>query len=93
MEKYVQVYPEEKMSTMVKTITESRKEVVVEEIVVQKEEKKLPKQIITEQKISQPVRERDDDWFFLLGVVPKETAYVPPGTHSFRMSSSNFHLN
>ncbi|XP_044063520.1 uncharacterized protein LOC122881404 isoform X14 [Siniperca chuatsi] len=78
----VQVYPEESISTVAQTITvESRKEVVFEETVVQKEDKKLPKQIIPEQKISQPVREireRDDDCFLLLDVVPRETAYVPP---------------
>ncbi|XP_027142932.1 titin isoform X6 [Larimichthys crocea] len=78
---YVQVYPEESISTVTETIRESRKEVVVEEIVVQKEEKKLPKQIIpVQQKISLPVREIDDDWFLLLDVVPRETAYVPPVT-------------
>lgn len=80
---YVQVYPEESTSTGVEAavVVESRKEVVVEEIVVQKTDKKLPKQIIPEQKISQPVRERDDDWFLLLDVVPRETSFVPPGTH------------
>lgn len=26
-----------------------------------------------------PVTDRDDDWFVLLDVVPKETLYVPPG--------------
>lgn len=84
---YVQVYPEESISTVTETIRESRKEVVVEEIVVQKEEKKLPKQIIpVQQKISLPVREIDDDWFLLLDVVPRETAYVPPGTRRLLMS-------
>lgn len=83
---YVQVYHEERISTVAETITvESRKEVVVEEIVVQKEDKKLPKQIIPQQKISQPVRERDD-WLLLLDVVPRETAYVPPGTHSLKQT-------
>ncbi|KAG8010144.1 Protein 4.1 [Nibea albiflora] len=78
---YVQVYPEESISTVTETIRESRKEVVVEEVVMQKEEKKLPKQIIpVQQKISLPVREIDDDWFLLLDVVPRETAYVPPVT-------------
>lgn len=87
MAEYVQVYPEERISTVAKTITEeSGKEVVVQETVVHKEDKKLPKQIIPEQKISQPIRQRDDDWFLLLDLVPRETAYVPPGTHSLQMS-------
>ncbi|XP_078109293.1 uncharacterized protein LOC144519766 isoform X4 [Sander vitreus] len=72
MVEYVQVYPEESVSTVAETITvESRKEAVVEEIVVQKEDR-------GQQKVSQPVRERDDDWFLLLDVVPRETSYVPP---------------
>ncbi|XP_070690933.1 uncharacterized protein [Pempheris klunzingeri] len=72
MADYVQVYPEERVSTVAETITvESRKEVVIQETVA---DKMLPKQIIPEQ----PVRERDDDWFVLLDVVPRETAYVPP---------------
>lgn len=80
MAEYVRVYPEERISTVAETITVvSRKEVVVEEIVVQKEDKKLPKQIIPEQKISQPVRERDD-WFLLLDVVSRGAAYIPPGS-------------
>lgn len=79
---YVPVYPEESISTVAETITvESRVEVVVDETAVQKEDRMPPKQVIPEQKISQPVRERDDEWFLLLDVVPRETAYVPPGTH------------
>jgi len=82
---YVQVYPEESVSAVAETIAvESKKEVVVEVTVVQKEEKKLPMQIVPEMKISQPVRERDDDWFLLLDVVPRQTSYVPPGTHSLQ---------
>ncbi|XP_039973220.1 uncharacterized protein LOC120783904 isoform X3 [Xiphias gladius] len=78
MAEYVKVYPEESSSAMVETIAvESKKEVVVEEALGQKEEKKLPIQIVPELKISQPVRERDDDWFLLLDVVPRETSYVP----------------
>ncbi len=81
---YIQVYPEERISTVAETVTVvSRKEVVVEEIVLQKEDKKLPKQIIPEQKIPQPLTGKDD-WFLLLDVVPRETAYVPPGTHSMK---------
>ncbi|XP_071325079.1 uncharacterized protein [Trachinotus anak] len=76
---YVQVYPEEGVSAVAETIAvESKKEVVVEVTVVQKEEKKLPMQIVPEMKISQPVRERDDDWFLLLDVVSRQTSYVPP---------------
>ncbi|CAK6960487.1 uncharacterized protein LOC128367095 [Scomber scombrus] len=79
MAEYVQVYPKESIFTVAKTVVVvSRKEVVVEKMMVQKEDKKLPKQIIPEQKISQPVRERDDDWFQLLDVVPRETSFVPP---------------
>ncbi|XP_034553554.1 titin-like [Notolabrus celidotus] len=78
-EEYVQVYPEESISTGVETVTvESRKMVVVEETVVWREDQKLPKQIISEQKTFEPVRQRDDDWFLLLDVVPKEATYVPP---------------
>lgn len=85
--KYAQVYPEDSISTVVETIPlESRMEVVVEETVVQREDMKLPKQIILEQTLSQSVRERDDDWFLLQDVVPRETAYVPPGTHSLQIS-------
>lgn len=77
MAEYVQVYPEESISTMAETITvESRKKVGVEETVVWKEDKELPKQIIPEQKMSQPVRERGDDCFFLLDVVPRENVRV-----------------
>ncbi|KAF7665728.1 hypothetical protein LDENG_00132620 [Lucifuga dentata] len=76
---YVQVYPEDKVSAVVEAMAvESRQEIVVEEIVVQKEDMRLPKQIVPELKISQPVTERDDDWFVLLDVVPRETPYVPP---------------
>ncbi|XP_022617645.1 uncharacterized protein LOC111234028 isoform X1 [Seriola dumerili] len=79
MAEYVQVYREESISAVPETIAmQSKKEVVVEVTVVQKEEKKLPVQIIPEMKISQPVRERDDDWFLLLDVVPRETSYVAP---------------
>ncbi|XP_075964993.1 uncharacterized protein LOC142969175 isoform X11 [Anarhichas minor] len=72
MAEYVQVYPEESTSTVAETITiESREEVVGEEIVVQKDDR-------GQQEMSQPVRERDDDWCLLLEVVPRETAFVPP---------------
>lgn len=83
MAKYVQVYPGESISTLAESIAvESKKVVVVEEIVVQKEEKKPPMLIIPELKIFQPEMETDDDWFLLLDVVPRETSFVSPGTHS-----------
>ncbi|XP_034731208.1 uncharacterized protein LOC117946871 isoform X14 [Etheostoma cragini] len=70
MVEYVQIYPEESVSTEAEAITvESRKEAVVKEIGIQKEDR-------GQQKVSQP--ERDDDWFLLLDVVPRETSYVPP---------------
>uniref|UniRef100_A0AAQ4PS56 Protein 4.1 n=1 Tax=Gasterosteus aculeatus aculeatus TaxID=481459 RepID=A0AAQ4PS56_GASAC len=70
---YVEVAPEESISTAAETMTvESRKEVIVEELVVYKEDGGL-------QEVSQPVRERDDDdWFLLLDVVPREAPCVPP---------------
>lgn len=36
-----------------------------------------------------PVRDRDDDWFLLLDVVPRETTYVPPGTRCLEISPSS----
>ncbi|XP_077951292.1 uncharacterized protein LOC120810753 isoform X30 [Gasterosteus aculeatus] len=77
---YVEVAPEESISTAAETMTvESRKEVIVEELVVYKEDGGL-------QEVSQPVRERDDDdWFLLLDVVPREAPCVPPGTHSLQV--------
>ncbi|KAM7420588.1 hypothetical protein PAMA_015018 [Pampus argenteus] len=78
MVEYVQVHPEKNISTVVEAVlVESMKEVIVEDIEVQKEDKRLPKQIISKQKISQPVRERDNDWFLLFDVVPRETSFVP----------------
>lgn len=80
--KYVEVYPGESISVLAETIAvESKKMFVVEETVVQKEEKKAPLQINPQPKIFQAERERDDDWFLLLDVVPRETSNVPPGTH------------
>ncbi|XP_056262038.1 uncharacterized protein LOC130188025 isoform X4 [Pseudoliparis swirei] len=72
MAEYVQVCPEGSISTVAETITiESRTEVIVEEVVVHKDHK-------GEQKLSQPVGERGDDWFLRLDVVPRETAVVTP---------------
>ncbi|KAL6109075.1 uncharacterized protein ACO6RY_12286 [Pungitius sinensis] len=74
MAEYVFVRPEESISTPAETVTvESRKEVIVDELVVKKEDGGL-------QKISQPLGERDDDWFLLLDVVPRETVCVPPAS-------------
>ncbi|XP_074539406.1 uncharacterized protein LOC141800641 isoform X1 [Halichoeres trimaculatus] len=76
---YTQVYPEASVSTRVETKTaESRKVVVIEETLVWREDEKLHKLNITEQKISLPVGERDEDWFLLLDVIPKDAAYLPP---------------
>lgn len=64
----------------------SKMEVVVEAIVVQKEDAKLPKSAV--QELKQSFRERKDDWFLLLDVVPREKAYVPPGIPWQQMSLS-----
>ncbi|KAK2844434.1 hypothetical protein Q5P01_011093 [Channa striata] len=72
-------HPEESISPVAETIAlESNKNVVGEEVVVLKEEKKPPILIIPELKISQPLTERDDDWFLLLDV-PRKTPHVLPG--------------
>lgn len=82
MAEFTQVYPEDSISTVAETIAlASRSEVVVEEM---REDAKLPEQITLEQRTFQSVRDRDDDWFLLLDVVPKETADIPPGTHSLQ---------
>lgn len=49
---------------------------------MQREENLLPIQNIPEVKISQPMRQRDDDWHLLLDVIPRETVFVSPGTRS-----------
>lgn len=61
----------------------------VEEDVVQRDDLRLPAQIIVEQRPPQPVRDRDDDWFLLLDVVPREKTYVPPGTRCLEISLSS----
>lgn len=82
MAEFAQVYPEDSISTVAETIAlASRSEVVVEEM---REDVKLSEQITLEQRTFPSVRERDDDWFLLLDVVPRETAYTPPGTHSLQ---------
>ncbi|XP_076016727.1 uncharacterized protein LOC143008737 isoform X3 [Genypterus blacodes] len=77
--KDLQRYTKGRISTQDEVVTvESRLEVVVEEILAQKEDEVLPKQTSPQLKISQPATQRDDDWFVLLDVVPREAAYVPP---------------
>ncbi|XP_062322680.1 titin-like isoform X3 [Osmerus eperlanus] len=56
-------------------VVEEKREVVVKEIKLQEEEDTL----VLETTQSQPVVERDDYWFELVDVVPKEPVYVPPG--------------
>uniref|UniRef100_A0A8D2ZE27 Protein 4.1 n=1 Tax=Scophthalmus maximus TaxID=52904 RepID=A0A8D2ZE27_SCOMX len=74
-----QVYPGRSFSGETETTAvESKKDFVIDSIVVQKEEKKHGVQIIPELKMSQPLRARDDDWYLLLDVGPRETSYVPP---------------
>ncbi|XP_077430721.1 uncharacterized protein LOC144057263 isoform X3 [Vanacampus margaritifer] len=68
---YVQTYAEKGISTVV----EERVEVVVGEV-VQKEEGS--KKIYPELEIFPSVIQRDDDWFLLLDVIPRETTFVPP---------------
>lgn len=53
---------------------EEIREVVAEEKKIIQEAPRLLKEIP-----QQPVTDRDDDWFLLLDVVPRETSYVPPG--------------
>lgn len=90
--KYAQAYPEDSVSAVVETtLIEPRVE--VKEDVVQRDDLRLPAQIIVEQRppeiVEQPVRDRDDDWFLLLDVVPRETTYVPPGTRCLEISLSS----
>jgi len=82
---YVQVYDREVSAVTEARAAEARRKVVVEEIVIEKEDKKLP-----EQKTVLPEREREDDWFLLLDVVSKEASYVPPGTHILDMSAFEY---
>lgn len=82
MAEHPEVYPAESIS--VSTPRVSSKMEVVEEIVVQEEDKMLPKSAV--QEVKQPFRERSDDWFLSLDVVAKETVYVSPGTNCPQIS-------
>lgn len=75
---YPEVYPAESIPVVTPRVS-SKMEAVVEEIVVQKDDMRLPKSAVWE--VKQSFRERSDDWFLLLDVVAKETAYVSPGTN------------
>ncbi|KAM9722962.1 uncharacterized protein ACNS7B_018509 isoform 8-T10 [Menidia menidia] len=71
---FVQVYARERISPGTQAQTaESTRRVVVKEIVVKKDDEKLP-----EQKMFLSERETEDDWFLLLDVVSKGAFYVPP---------------
>ena len=48
--------------------------------VVVVEERKIIEEAPRLQEIAQQPVRREDDWFELLDVVPRETSYVPPGT-------------
>ncbi|XP_034030936.1 uncharacterized protein LOC117514535 [Thalassophryne amazonica] len=79
IQEHVQVYAEEKISAVVEAFTpESREQVSVDELIMEKEDEMIPKQMIPEQQTWQLMRERDDDWFVLLDSVLRETYYVPP---------------
>lgn len=71
MADYAEVYP------VVAQSVSPMLEVVVEEMVVQREDTVHPKSAV--QEVKQSFRERGDDWFLLWDVVSRETAYVPPG--------------
>lgn len=80
---HVQVYHKESKTTVMSESVESSEKDVVKETLMQKEDKKLPEQIILER-----IHNRDDeDWFLLFGVVSKEESYVPPGILTFQMVS------
>ena len=71
------------------TVTESREErmeVGVEMIMVQVENPPPP--TVVEQTQLQPIRERDDDWFVLLDVVPRELIVISPGISHLPVSKA-----
>lgn len=74
MADYAEVYPAESIPLVAQSVSPML-EVVVEEMVVQR--KDSPKSAV--QEVKQSFRERSNDWFLLLDVVSRETAYVPPG--------------
>lgn len=76
MAEYAEVYPGESIPVVTQSVP-SMMEVVTEEMVAQKKDTVCPKAAV--QEVKQSFRERSDDWFLLLDVVPRETAYVPPG--------------
>ncbi|XP_035528044.1 uncharacterized protein LOC118335725 [Morone saxatilis] len=63
-------------STTEITTVEEKTEIIVEERQTREEEVWH----IPEIPPPQTITERDDDWFVLLDVIPRETPYVPPGT-------------
>ncbi|XP_077576647.1 uncharacterized protein LOC144199115 [Stigmatopora nigra] len=67
---YVQSYAEQSISTAV----EERVQVELDEM--QKEE--APQKMYPKLEIFSPVIEKDDDWFLLWDIVPRENAFVPP---------------
>lgn len=55
---------------------EEKTEIIVEERKIREAEVLSMPEVPPQQTIT----ERDDDWFVLLDVIPRETSYVPPGT-------------
>lgn len=64
------------------TATESRLE--MEDVVVQRVELKLPREAVVEWRPPQSLVHRNDDWFLMLDVAPRETSYVLPGTFGLK---------
>lgn len=61
------------------TTVEERTEIIIEQR-EQREMKEEDTWRAPEIPPPQTITERDDDWFLLWDVVPRETSYVPPGT-------------
>lgn len=57
------------------TIVEKKTEIKVEEGKIREEEVQAAPDISPPQSLI----ERDDDWFVLLDVIPRQTSYLPPG--------------
>jgi len=66
---------------------EEKTEIVVEEKTMRGEEVWL----IPEIPPTQTIMDRDDDWFVLLDVVPRETSRAPPGTANIPRAASQLH--